>query len=250
MRIGRERVRRARAVWPWHPGFAHGSGWQPKRGWPQLADAMGVAQGALHFHEIPWRCSFQATSCHSVLEQLEVCACAAACGNNSRGTCLSVGGCVRHRVCRAGGQRGPCAQGACCGGACRAVRCAAVRLSCGFARLLDHRGCGQALSKLSLGAGHTAWRRVRCEGCEGAGAGAGRWSWMRREQVALRMPSLLLPHLAVVRCGGRLWAAHPREAMAARGVPDYSYGAALHRDPILWSLNSVLEIAEASCRDY
>ena len=66
-----------------------------------VADAMGVAQGALHCHEIPWRCSFPSNRgvsirvrgpCHSGLVQLEACACAAACGNDSRVTCLSVGG--------------------------------------------------------------------------------------------------------------------------------------------------------------
>ena len=160
-----------------------GSGWQPARDRP-VADAMGVAQDALHCHEIPWRCSFPSNRgvrirvrgpCHSGVVQLEACACAAACGNDSRGACLSVGGCVRHRVRRAGGQRGSCARG---GMLRRSTPCTCAVLPCG--RPVDSHATTttEAVGKLSLGARHTAWRRLRRAVCEGVG-GRGRWSRMR-----------------------------------------------------------------------
>ena len=157
-----------------------GSGWQPTRDRP-VADAMGVAQGALHCHEIPWRCSFPSNRgvrirvrgpCHSGFVQLEACACAAACGNDSRGTCLSVGGCVRHRVRRAGGQRGSCAREEHAAEEHAVhVHCAAVRPSRGFARLHDHRGRGQGWCPPHSTAQAAACRFVKESGGGVAGAG-------------------------------------------------------------------------------
>ena len=178
---------------------------------------MGVAQGALHCHEIPWRCSFPSNRgvrirvrgpCHSGFVQLEACACAAACGNDSRGTCLSVGGCVRHRVRRAGGQRGSCARGACCGGARRA-RALCCRAAVPWIRTPPRPQRLWASSLLVPATQHGA-------GCgvlfvkESGGRGSLEPDAMA--QRALRTPSPLLPHLRgeSVRCGTAVGSAPER----------------------------------------
>ena len=159
-----------------------------------MAGAMGVAQGALHCHEIPWRCSFPSNRavrirvrgpCHSGLVQLEACACAAACGNDSRGTCLSVRGCVRHRVRRAGGRRGSCARGACCGGARRA-RALCCRAAVPWIRSPPRPQRLWASSLLVPATQHGAGCGVQV--CGGVGS-RGRWSRVRwsRERCGRRL---------------------------------------------------------------
>ena len=97
------------------------------------------------------------------------------------------------------------------GGARRAMCCAAVLPDSHAATTTE------AVGKLSLGARHTARRRLWRAGCEGAGGCRGRWSRARwcsaRCGRRLRCSSV-----RNVRGGAWpwLWAAHPKEAMEER----------------------------------
>ena len=196
-----------------------GSGWQPTRDQP-VADAMGVAQGALHCHKIPWRCSFPSNRgvrmcvrdpSHRDRVQLEACAAERhPWGHVSLEEVCGTGCAVQEdrraaRIVRSGSmlrRSTPCP--------CRAA------VLPGFAR--RHRGCGQALSWCPP---HSTAQAAACRFVKESGAG-GRWSRVRWEQHALRTPSpLLLRRERVVvgrghGCGQR---AHPRVAMEERGCP-------------------------------
>ena len=203
-----------------------GSGWQPTRDQP-VADAMGVAQGALHCHKIPWRCSFPSNRgvrmcvrdpSHRDRVQLEACAAERhPWGHVSLEEVCGTGCAVQEdrraaRIVRSGSmlrRSTPCP--------CRAA------VLPGFAR--RHRGCGQALSWCPP---HSTAQAAACRFVKESGAG-GRWSRVRWEQHALRTPSPLL-RISVARCGGGAWpwAAHPREAMEER-VPSSARGLITQR---------------------